>query len=865
MATGPLALIKAGGNLSPDLILFVFLPALVFESAYAIDVHTFRKSIGPIVLLAVPALLMATALTAVVMRFLTAGSWEWAWPAALVFGALISATDPVAVVAILRELGVSKRLGVLIEGESLLNDGTAIVIFGVLVTFLSGQSDAIGFSQAALSFLWVVSGGLLVGVVLTWLVSSWIARLFNDPLSEITLTVVLAYLSMVIAEGLLHVSGVMAVVASGLWMSGSGRTKISPEVEHFLHRFWGTLGYVANTLIFFLVGFVIAQKLDRASLRDVGLVLGAYAGIMVVRCLLVFLTQPIANRLSDGVTRRDSLVIVWGGLRGAVSLALALLLAQREDIDPELRRQILFVTAGVVLLTILVNGSTIGHLLKRLGLDQPPLGRQLARASASCEVLGKVQADVIELSESAQLRAVPWEALKRKIDQRLAFAKERQDLLLERLSGAGERERDANLWMRVLSIEGQVYWKAFAQGTLGPLAVQVLTRELERQSDRIARGDFVPPERRSTRAGRFSGLLFRWVRHAVNFEDLALRYDLARAEGLGAERVLQALETFAIDDEKLRRTVEKTYRSYLYASREEIEEIRSHLPEVANAIETRLAERIELNLEREGYRDLVSDGALDEQSAETELSEVEARMARLAQAPTKLALPETADLVAETPLFRGLGVDALVELAEMTEEIVVDRGDTLFRQGDVGDSLFVVARGAVQVLRKLGDEERVVGVLGKGDLIGEMALLTGEPRNATARAKTPVTLGRVRRQDFAHLMAHHPALSGAVWDEVKRRRFDNALAKTGQFDNLNRHQRGRWLARGTFTHLEAGAVSRVGEEGYIFVVHGRIRLGERELDVHDPVIRYDAEPANVEIVAVDESRYVLLPPHGEAG
>ncbi len=859
VASGLLALLGQGGNLSPDLILFVFLPALVFESAYAIDVHTFKKSIGPIVLLAVPALLLATGLTAGYMHWVTGSSWQWGWPAALVFGALISATDPVAVVAILRELGVSKRLGVLIEGESLLNDGTAIVVFGVLLSFLSGQTQSVDLGQAALSFVWVVLGGVLVGAVLTMLLSGWIARLFNDPMSEITLTIVLAYLSMIIAEGILHVSGVMAVVVSGLWMSSSGRTKISPEVEHFLHRFWGTLGYIANTLIFFLVGFVIAKETDRATLSDVALVLAAYAGVMVIRGLLVLLAQPAATRLSDGVSVKDSAVIAWGGLRGAVSLALALLVAQRSDIDAELRRQILFATAGVVFLTILVNGTTIGSLLKKLGFDKPPLGEQLARASANVHVLSKVDADVAELSESAQLRAVPWDALKRAVSERLTAAKTERDHLLTHLSDAPEVERQADFWIRVLSLERQAYWKAYAQGTLGPLAVRVLMRELERQLDRIARGDLQPPRRRSDHAGRGS-LRARLSGGALSFEALSLRYDLARAEGIGAERVLSALVGLASADEDLQQQVSDVYHGYLNASREEIEDIRIHLPEVAHAIETRLAHRIELNLEREGYRKLSTDGTLDEQVAQAELAEVETRMKQLGQAAKRIPLPETADLVAQTPLFRGLDPDALSDLAELTEEMVLGRDAYLFREGDAGDSLYVVARGAVHVLLEADGEEQLIGVLGKGDIIGEMSLLTGDRRNASARAATPVTLGRVTRKDFEHLMRSHAALSSAVWSEVEKRSFDNAIAGASEFEALDRAGRLRWLGSGTRHNMRAGDSLKLQQNGHVFVVRGKARLGDEALDAANPASRITRCGAAQQLEALEDCRVMVLAP-----
>ena len=183
------------------MILFVFLPALVFESAYAVDQHALYKERGAVLTLAGPALLLSTALIGGAMYLLTWGAWQWPITAALVFGALISATDPVAVVAILREVNAPKRLGVLIEGESLFNDGTAIVVFMVLIDLLGNPRSVFSLGGTLMDFVFVVVGGVLVGLFLGVTISWWMARTFNDPLVEIAHTVVVAYLAMLVAEG----------------------------------------------------------------------------------------------------------------------------------------------------------------------------------------------------------------------------------------------------------------------------------------------------------------------------------------------------------------------------------------------------------------------------------------------------------------------------------------------------------------------------------------------------------------------------------------------------------------------------------------------------------------------------------------
>ncbi len=853
-------LVTLGTQVTPDLIIFVFLPALVFESAFAIDVGSFRKNLGAVTLLAAPALVLSTFMVGAMMVYGTASTWAWGWPAALVFGALISATDPVAVVAIFSELGVSKRLGVLVEGESLLNDGTSIVVFSLVLELLTGRVASLSATDALVRFAVVVSGGVAVGLVLAFVLSWWIERMFNDPLSEITLTLVLAYASMIVAEGLLHVSGVMAVVTAGLWMSATGKRKISPEIQEFLHRFWQMLGYVANTLIFVLVGVVIGRELHSATLGDLALVGAVYAGVMVIRAVLTFAFRPLCDRLSEGMSHADSLVVVWGGLRGAVSLALALIVAQNPAVPAELRHQILLATAGVVLLTILVNGTTISRVLAALGFDRPPPSEQLANLTARSLVLEGVARQIDEVSKSRDLRTVDWTEVSRRLGARREAVEAELGRVRDELAQGPASERAAGHWRKILAVERQAYWESFAAGTLGSQAVRLLTAEIDRQLDRMGRGDLAPPLDRAPAIT--GGVAWLFGRGAMGFEAVALRYDLWRAEAHAADVVLARLDAIKGCEAATLDDVRETYRRYLRVAKERLEDLRTNLPEMARAVETRLARRIELNLEREGFVRLMEHGVLDHQQAHAELHRVEHDMSDLRNFAERVQIPETADLVAKTPLFQALSREALAELAEITEEMVVPPGDYLFRQGEGGDSLFVIARGAVHVLVTAGAEEALVDVLGGGDVVGEMALLTGEPRTASVRAATSVTLGRIGRQAFTHLLEAAPQLEAAVWRAFVRRIFDNHVRGERRYRHLDHDARLEWIERARIVRQEADEKHEVtAGTTAVFVVTGRVRVGE--VLVNGPRL-LDVEPGVV-ITAAERSRVALLPPADSTG
>ncbi len=858
-----LDLLERGKHIKPDLIIFAFLPALVFESAYALDVHAFRKNMGAVVLLAGPALVVSTVLTGLVMVLLTGSSWQWTLTEALVFGALISATDPVAVVAILRECGAPKRLGVLIEGESLLNDGTSIVVFQVLLfVLIEGGWSNVTAGGTTLDFLITVSGGLGVGLGLA-LIACWLVdRTFNDPMVEITITLIIAYASMVIAEGLLHVSGVMAVVTAGMWMGGPGRTHISPEVHHFLHKFWEMLAYIANTLIFFLVGLVVAAQVEQARLIDLLLVLAAYVAVMVLRFAITFGFGPLIKLVGDPVSKAETTVMSWGGLRGAVSLALALIVSQDPHIDPALREQILLVTAGVVLLTILINGSTTGRLLAKMGFAKPPLAEQVAQLTAKASVLHEVEERIEAVSQSRDLRTVSWGEVEEDI------AKRRQQIDAElrkarhELGSATGAERALGFWRQALSMERQAYWWAFAHGTLDPLAARILDREIDVQLDRLAKGDATAPATRTPAIRGLRGAFARWMQKssrqfgAVQFGHLSLLYNLSRGEALAAEKVLAEIDKLKGVDPDVLAEIRETYQGYLRAGKERLEDMRSNLPEITRAIETRLAKRIQLNFEREGYDHLAHRGAIDEGVALNALDAVEREMKRLLVRPREVELPETADLVRSAPMFSGLDEAALKNLADITLEQVLSPGEVLFREGDKGDSMFIVARGAVHVIKTIGGHETLLTVLGGGDILGEMSLLSGEPRTATIRAATTVTVGKIGREDFEHLMETQPEVRDGVWTCFTRARFDNYLLGNLRYRDLDRDARSAWFEKGIHVELASGDVLDYGEAAHVFLATGAVELWGATREA--PALLKVGKDAV--FTAKAETRAVLLPP-----
>lgn len=343
-------------HLDPHVLFTILLPPLLFEAAINLRLVRLREQWRPLALYA----LGGTLLAAVIVGLLVAWLFHLPVMVALVFGALIAPTDPISVMAIFKRLGVDKRLSMLVEGESLFNDGIAVVLFTVLMGAVMQGTFSIGTSL--LQFTVTILGGAAIGLGIGTLASR-VTRAFDDHLLEIMLTTIVAFGAYLSAESL-HVSGVIAVVTAGLVVGNYGMlTGMSPTTRMAVSSFWEYAAFVANSIVFLLIG------IDEANLlsfwRSGWLILGTIAIVLVGRAAAVYGLAPVANRLQRGITRSWQHVLFWGGLRGALSMALAMGLSLQF---PH-RDTLVAMTFSVVLFSLLVQGLTITPLLKRLGLQ----------------------------------------------------------------------------------------------------------------------------------------------------------------------------------------------------------------------------------------------------------------------------------------------------------------------------------------------------------------------------------------------------------------------------------------------------------------------------------------------------------------
>lgn len=815
-------------RLSPELILFLFLPTLLFSAAFHIDARRFLEVLPPVLVLAVPGVLLCALVVGAVMS-VGAGL---ALPIALLFGAVVSATDPVAVLALFRELGVSKRLSMLMDGESLLNDGTALVLFQTLLAIvLAGQAlTGPTILLAAWRFALVSVGGAITGAALAWLFAQLFQRV-HDPMVEITLAVILAYGSFVLAEDQLHVSGVIATLCAGLVLGNHGRNKISPDALEAVESFWRYAGFAAEALLFLLVGLSVSP-LD--FLTHWPSVLWAVAAVLLSRAATIYLLVPVIDLPQrEKIDRRFQTVMFWGGLRGAVAIAIALGLPD-SFAEKEL---IITATLAVVLFTLFVNASTMRPLVVRLGLDRLTPDELLQRHAGllvaqhrAAALAGRLASEgVLSQGIAAELRG-HYEAIERRIRN------ERQALRAGTAPAEGEQEHRIAM-QYCLTIERRSYERLFAQGDIEEATLTELAHLVEDRLDALRGISLAGWQRWMGSVARLAARSLARVPavqpllSVYGARRMSRTYEAARAQLLAFREIVPALamleETGALARDAIDRT-RSAYAERRTALERRVAQVEDQFPEFARQVQALIGARFRLGAEGAAFRDLHQAGLVTEKVLAEVGEAIEAEAARLRSLRADRLLREPEALVRGVSFLADLPDDAVRAItAALIPRAHLD-GDVIVSEGEVGDSLYFIGRGMVEVTASGASGERVhIATLRAGDVVGEMALLTARRRMATAVALTPCNLLQLRRADLQRVLARTPQLRNALTRAYKQRVGLAALSHLPLISALPLEEREHLAESLEAVDLPRGALLRTAD-GWMAVLC-IVRSGELEL------------------------------------
>ena len=766
-----------GLSLSPDLILYVFLPTLIFESAFNLNARQLWQNIVPILTLAVPGLLLSTGIIGGILILTTSIP---VLPA-LLLGAILSATDPVAVIALFKQLGAPKRLTVLVEGESLFNDATAIVLAGILIAGIGadvGEHNA-DIPAAILQFLMVFFGGLLVGWALGFATSLLLGRVRADVYIETTLTTILAYASFLIAEQVFHVSGVVAVVAAGLMLGSWGRIKISPSVRQYVDHFWEYMAFVATALIFLMVGMRVNLAELLASSNILPWVI---LGMLLSRALVIYGMIPLSNRLPgrEPTDRAYQTVMYWGGLRGAIALAIVLSIPAFEYSE-------LFIALvmGAVLFTLLVQGLSIEWLVARLGLSTPPLSDRIAESEGNIAATEQAISSLTQLQSGGFFSAPIAVKLHQQCDEALSRERESLNRLRDEEFNLGQEIR--SLYLRCFANEKALYNDLYNKGHVSEAAIRHLMTNLVGQVESVKFMDDAQlssskelPQPALDRQRISSGLLhllenipglsalaenIRLDRIAIAYEESWARYHACTAVLADLEKLKEQTDL----DDVIFDGVRSRYQVWLEVAEHSINEMAEQYPEFVGSMQERLGKRLILLTESEAIQTGESHGSIPYSLAEKMKEE---RLQRLwdlrGQEITRLKVaPE--ELLRKIPFLAEVPEAEFEELTRKMNRHSVTAGEKVIQQGESGGCLYMIARGVVRISRNVNGQEINLATLIAGDFFGEMALLHDEKRTATVTSMSPCTFYVLERKDLQDVMKDKPSIRQALEAAARQR------------------------------------------------------------------------------------------------
>eukprot|EP01064_Diplonema_japonicum_P003192 TRINITY_DN12092_c0_g1_i1.p1 TRINITY_DN12092_c0_g1~~TRINITY_DN12092_c0_g1_i1.p1 ORF type:complete len:1372 (+),score=173.86 TRINITY_DN12092_c0_g1_i1:419-4534(+) len=741
--------------MNPHMIFYIFLPVLIFESAFAMEIPVFKKVVWQCILLAGPGLIVASTITGLVAHTVFT-DYNWTFPACLLFGTILSATDPVAVVALLKDLGAPTLISTMIEGESLFNDGTAIVFFTVLKSSVErgsgGGCEAVwdtcydqcectvdckiplNVIEIIIEFCKVSFGGPLVGLIFGVITVNGVGRVFNDSLIEITATLCSAYITFFVCEGFLHVSGVLGLVVLGCYMSYYKQC-ISPEVEHSLHEFWTMTVYLTNTCIFALAGMIVALKaFDTITGRDVVYLLIIYVTINVVRTFVLILFTPILRRFEYKLDLGSSALVAWGGLRGAVGLALALIIQADDRVVVEnVREKFIFHVAGIVILTLLVNGVTTQNLVKYFELDAVSERRKKIMRDTYSKLQEFRKAEIQNLGWNEMTATAyydcNWEFVNKYTDPGTLLPSKSQNPYMSKQEKVFDPHDDMieeKLWEEGLSayynsIHSGIH-KQYAYGQLGSSVARDLEHlaftsydkagMMEVDSARLFFQDtFAIKRLAGTSLGRRMSL---WkLVHA-----LEVSLGFAHCHELAKTHVRQ------LCDRAVASRIETHCKRVITETRKIINENTAMMPSISVSIKTKHAARSILNSMKHATQKMAKEGRLDEGDRMALVPMIESQMKKLKNKfPNDLLLPSDSQAV---------------HLAKWFEECD-DHGQSMINNAFAGSSQTIEAKKNLSEMLKGGIFLIVGGILevrvgrkifkyGSGYTVGLQRLLTGSSR-----------------------------------------------------------------------------------------------------------------------------------------
>ncbi|RXH79113.1 hypothetical protein DVH24_040260 [Malus domestica] len=704
--------------------------------------------------------------------------YDWSWKTSLLLGGLLRATDPVAVVALLKELGASKKLSTIIEGESLMNDGTAIVVYQLFYQMVLGKS----YDWAAIiKFLSQVTFGA-VGIGLAFGIVSvlWLGFIFNDTVIEITLTLAVSYVAYFTAQEGADVSGVLTVMTLGMFYAGVARTAFKGESQQSLHHFWEMVAYIANTLIFILSGVVIAEGvLSGENVFDHGkswfyLIL-LYVYVQVSRFIVVAVSFPLLRYFGYGLDWKEAIILIWSGLRGAVALSLSLSKTSDSSalISSDTGVLFVFFTGGIVFLTLIVNGSTTQFILRLLDLDKLSAAKRRVLEYTKYEMLNKALEAFGDLGDDEELGPADWPTVKR-------YSASLNDIDTEPVHPhkASESDNDRHLTNlkdireRLLNGVQAAYWNMLDEGRITQSAANILMQSVDEAIDLVSREPL--SDWKGLKAHVHFPNYCKFLQTSICPRKLVTYFTVERLESacyicaafLRAHRnARQQLHDF-IGDSDVASIVINESEVEGEEAKMFLEDVRATFPQVLRVVKTRQVTYSVLNHLIEYLQNLEKAGILEEKEMLHLHDAVQTDLKKLLRNPPLVKIPKINDLITLHPLMGALPPSVREPLEGSTKETLKLRGVTLYREGSKPTGVWLLSTGVVKWTSKsTKNKHSLHPTFTHNSTLGLYEALTGKPYICDMVTDSVVLCFCVETHKIHSMLRSDPSVEDFLWQE----------------------------------------------------------------------------------------------------
>ncbi|KAL8170531.1 hypothetical protein V2J09_022335 [Rumex salicifolius] len=724
--------IRLWEHINPDLLLAVFLPALLFESSFSMEVHQIKKCIWHMLMLAGPGVLISTFCIGSALKL--SFPYDWDWKTSLLLGGLLSATDPVAVVALLKELGASKKLNTIIEGESLMNDGTAIVIYQLFYQMVLGKS----FTWASIvKFLAEVSLGA-VGIGLAFGISSvlWIGIIFNDTVIEITLTLTVSYIAYFTAQEVADVSGVLTVMTLGMFYAAAARTAFKGDSQQSLHHFWEMVA-----------GSVIAESVLSSDGLNInhgymwGYMVLLYVYVQVSRVIVVGVLYPILRRLGYGLDWKEAIMLIWSGLRGAVALALSLSIKRSSgDSSP--------IT------------SEVGSLRRILKFTK-------------YEMLNKALEAFGDLGDDEELGPADWPTVKRFIKSLDSVEGERMQLHDATDSGSMfDPSSLKDIRIRLLNGVQAAYWVMLDEGRITQVTANILMQSVDGALDLVEHEPLCDWKGLKSQVNFPS--YYKFLQMSICPRKLVTYFTVERLESacyvcaafLRAHRIARRQLHEFTGESDIASIVCNESEAEGEEAKKFLEDVRMSFPQVLRVVKTRQVTHAVLIHLLDYVKNLEKVGLLEMKEMLHLHDAVETDLKRLLRNPPLVKIPKIGDMISVHPLLGALPPTSRDLLIASTKEIMKPRGMALYKEGSKPNGIWLISSGVVKWASKtIGSKHALHPTFTHGTTLGLYEILIGKPYIMDMITDSVVFCFFIETQKMLSVLRSDPSVEDFFWKE----------------------------------------------------------------------------------------------------